>query len=373
MINLKLEIQSYPPIDMRDLVESGIEVPDNIRNSITLYNKALENIKMDSEDIAIIELKKAISMNSNFHEAMNLLGLCYSYTKDYSKANEIFEKVIEAENNSVKALNYLGQINSNDSTFPVQDAKRNIKKSKRIKADKSEGSWLEGIFNIGKISKQDILRYMIGFACGALVIFLFSSPFYFRSKSVMEINKDGNSKNNLISSNNKEYEAKIDKLAQDNKKLQDDLEAAKTDNDYYKNTFKLFEIDKLAASKNYETAADSLVLMKTFQFKGPEKEKYDALYSDVMPKAAWNVFNDGYGLLVTKKYQDALTKLSKVQIYGNNWAYMDLTLYYMGSCYKEMNDTRSALAAFQKLKESYPQSKYFQWADNKIKEMTALP
>jgi len=44
-----------------------------------LYNKALEDFRAKSEDIAIIELKKAISLNPDFHEAMNLLGIFYMY------------------------------------------------------------------------------------------------------------------------------------------------------------------------------------------------------------------------------------------------------------------------------------------------------
>jgi TolA-binding protein len=373
LINLKYEVQNYPPIDIRDLVENVIDIPDNIRNSITLYNKALENIKMDSEDIAVIELKKAISMNPNFHEAMNLLGLCYSYTKDYLKASEIFEKVIEAENNSIKALKYLGQLNSNDSTFSVQESKKNIRKNAKIKTEKIGDPWFKDLFILSKINNRDILKYLIGFVCGALVLFLISSAFYFRSKPVSEISVSDKMKETAASAKIKEDESKIEKLAEENKKLQDDLQAAQTDNDYYKNAFKLLDIDKLVSSKNYEAAADKLVLLKTFQFKGPEKDKYDALYNDVMPKAAWSVFNDGYNLLLGKKYQEALTKLNKVQIYGDNWAYMDLTLYYIGSCYKEMDDSRDAIAAFQKLKESYPKSKYLIWADNKIKELTAVP
>lgn len=358
---------------MMDLAENGIDVPDNIRNSITLYNKALENIKTDSEDIAIIELKKAISMNPNFYEAMNLLGVCYSYIKDYSKASEMFEKVIEAENNSITAMKYLGQINSNDSSYSGQDSKRNSKKTEKTKEKKSADPWIKDVFNMSKISKSDIIRYVAGFICGALVLFLFSLPFYFQDKPVNEIKKVDNLKDTVSSVNSKEDDSQISKLTEDNKKLQDDLEAAKTDLNYYNNSFKLFEIDKLVTAKNYETAADKLVLMKTIQFKGPEKEKFDALYSDVMPKAAWNMFNEGYRLLSVRKYQDALNKLNKVQIYGDNWAYMDLTLYYIGNCYKEMDDSRNAIAAYQKIKDTYPKSQYFQWADNKIKELTALP
>lgn len=373
MINLKLEVQNYPPIDINDLAENGIDVPDNIRNSITLYNKALDNIKMDSEDIAIIELKKAISMNPTFHEAMNLLGVCYGYIKDYSKASEMFEKVIEAENNSIKALKYLGQINSNDSLYPGQENKRKNKKPEKIKEKQHDENWVKDIFNMSVISKSDIIRYAIGFACGALVIFLFSLPFYSQNKLIDDIKKDDSLKTSVSAVNSKIDDSQLNKLKEDIKNLQDDLQAAKSDVDYYKNSLKLYEIERLAAAKNYETAADKLVLIKTIDFKGVEKEKFNALYGDVMPKAAWYVFNEGYRLMNARKYQDALPKLNKVQIYGDNWAYMDLTLYYIGNCYKEMNDSRNAIAAFQKIKDNYPKSQYIQWADNKIKELTGVP
>ena len=116
MIDLRQEIQDYNIINLRDISQNESEIPDNIRNSIFLYNKAIESIRNGSEDIAIIELKKAISMNPHFNEAMNLLGLCYSYTKDNAKAAEAFDKVIKAEQNSVKALRYMSLMNSSEDT-----------------------------------------------------------------------------------------------------------------------------------------------------------------------------------------------------------------------------------------------------------------
>ena len=58
MIDFKKELQNYPPIDLNKLSESNPDMPDNIKNSIMLYNKALEKFRFGSEDIAIIELKK---------------------------------------------------------------------------------------------------------------------------------------------------------------------------------------------------------------------------------------------------------------------------------------------------------------------------
>jgi len=53
----------------------------------------LEDFRAKSEDIAIIELKKAISLNPDFHEAMNLLGIFYMYIGENDKAAEVFQKL----------------------------------------------------------------------------------------------------------------------------------------------------------------------------------------------------------------------------------------------------------------------------------------
>jgi len=106
LINLKKELKSFLPINLDNILKMGNEISEDIKNSILLYNNALENLKMDSEDIAMIELRKAISLNPEFYEAINLLGICYYYLKDYDKAEEMFAKVAKAEKNGVRAFNY---------------------------------------------------------------------------------------------------------------------------------------------------------------------------------------------------------------------------------------------------------------------------
>lgn len=92
MMDFKNELQNYSMIDLDRLSETNPNMPDNIKNSIQLYNKALEDFRAKSEDIAIIELKKAISLNPDFHEAMNLLGIFYMYIGENDKAAETFSK-----------------------------------------------------------------------------------------------------------------------------------------------------------------------------------------------------------------------------------------------------------------------------------------
>ena len=62
MIDITNEIEeNYPSIDLEEIKEIQPELPDDMLNSIHLYNKALNDLKSGSEDIAIIGLKKAIA------------------------------------------------------------------------------------------------------------------------------------------------------------------------------------------------------------------------------------------------------------------------------------------------------------------------
>ena len=106
-MDLKSELQNFKTINLDEIAQGDLKVSDNVRNSVFLYNKAIESLKSGSEDIAAIELKKAISMNPHFYEALNLLGLCYSILGENEKAAEAFGQVIKAESNSILALNYV--------------------------------------------------------------------------------------------------------------------------------------------------------------------------------------------------------------------------------------------------------------------------
>src|SRR5690554_1043093 len=102
-----MELKKFSEIDIGNLQKNVKDLPDDMINSIKLYNKAIDSLKRDSEDIAIIELKKAVSLNPGFNEAINLLGLCYAYIGEKDLAQEMFSRVVDSESNGIKAFNYL--------------------------------------------------------------------------------------------------------------------------------------------------------------------------------------------------------------------------------------------------------------------------
>lgn len=372
-MDLKTELQNFKAINLEEIAQGETKVPDNIRNSIFLYNKAIESLKTGSEDIAIIELKKATSMNPRFYEALNLLGMCYSYSGDNDKAADIFEKVMKAESNSIIAMNYMQRLGLGESVQLQKNkqVKNSVPKPgeplKRIRAEKPEASGTRT--NKGVI--VNIIKIGAGFAAGLLL-----SAIIFTSLPQKDNNTPEPTNNNTDTTDSvalAEYEAKYEELKSKYDLLQKDKDDAVSQADYYKATIKLYDIDNLARDKKYENAADMLLLMKTVEFKDTEKDKFNALNLTVMPLAAKAAYDQGYKLYNTRKYQDSLKKLEKVQVYDPAFKRNDAVLYYMGRCCQALQDSRSAVALFQKLIDSYPASTYAKNAKIRLKELTQNP
>ena len=130
-MDLKAELENFRPINLEEIVPEVDKITANVRNSILLYNKAIESLRSGSEDIAVIGLKKATSMNPGFNEAFNLLGICYSYMGEREKAAEAFNRVIKAESNSVLAMNIMQRLGMGDISQTAQPAQKpkQVKKS----------------------------------------------------------------------------------------------------------------------------------------------------------------------------------------------------------------------------------------------------
>ncbi len=173
---------------------------------------------------------------------------------------------------------------------------------------------------------------------------------------------------NAVDAVKKEYEDKLNDLEEKSALLEDNLDKANHSIEYYKNLTNLFEIEKLASSKEYEKAADMLILLKPVAFQGAEKEKFDALFQDIMPKAAREAYNQGVKLFKQEKFQEAKDILSKAKIYGTGFTgvNMDGILYNLAKSYMELEDYTNAISTFNSVIEEFPGSSYANYSRNWI-------
>lgn len=386
MIDIKTELQDYKKINLDEIEAGGQQLTDDTRNSILLYNKAVESLSNGSEDMAIIELKKAVSMNPHFYEALNLLGICYGYINDNEKAADIFDRVIKGENNGVKAQKYLGMIKSPDQAAAKSKAEKrstaaNVNNTNANSVNQSStnvsstNTPRRAVVKTPSIQEKrlNIFKYAACFAAGAILVGIISLASHKPDVKVPDTSSVDASSTTQIQLQTDDYKLKNEELDNNYKLLQKDADKANKMVEYYKNVIKLYDVESLVAGKQVENAADLLIQLKSVEYTGADSDKFKKLSSSLLPKAAWAVYEDGIKLFNSRKYEESLKKLDKVQIYEPTFSRNDSVLYYQGKCYQQLNDSRNAITAFQKLIDTYPQSTHVKYAKSKIERLIGQP
>ena len=82
-----------------------------INQTIKKFNQALNYCYQNSQDLAIVQLKKVLSINENLISGYQLLALLYIETKDYEKARRTLLRAIRIDRNDTTTQRYLKEIN----------------------------------------------------------------------------------------------------------------------------------------------------------------------------------------------------------------------------------------------------------------------
>ncbi len=380
-MDLNQEIRSFTPIDIEKFSQDN-KVSEKIVDSVKAYNKAIEYLRTGSEDIAMIELKRVVAVNPDFYEAVNLLGLCYAYTNQMDKAQELFGKVVNGENNVLKAADYLNYISAGDSgssrksskavksstmkpkateTGKSEAAKKEVPARKKQEAYKEEEIKAEYILlkKIGELLKKP--RIALAFNLFAILCLAAALVFFVFSLKNLKEEKTNNEPiaNAAVSDN-------LDKTLAENKKLQEQLDAANLELRNYKLTDQINQISTLYKQGKNSEAVDKLSQVPIAELSTDQKKKYDSIKKDVYLKEASSLYTQGNDLYNGKKYAEAIEKLEVVFKLGDKWTFGDKALYVLGKSYVEHGDNQKGAEAYQKLIEQYPKSSYVKYAKSRL-------
>ena len=83
---------------------------EKMNDALRLYNLAIQYMGQHSEDLALIQLKKAISYNSKFVDAYNLAALCNMASGNNTAAEPFIKGCFYLDKKNPTALRYLQEI-----------------------------------------------------------------------------------------------------------------------------------------------------------------------------------------------------------------------------------------------------------------------
>ena len=110
VISASLVKRENPAVKYIEELQSEPTLLDDYNDAIVMYNNALLYIQQKSDDLAVIQLKKALEISPGFIDAMNLLTFCYMIKSEREMASILVERTLDLDINNPVSLNYYKEL-----------------------------------------------------------------------------------------------------------------------------------------------------------------------------------------------------------------------------------------------------------------------
>lgn len=335
---------------------------DSVNQTIKKYNQALHYCKQDSRDLAIIQLKKVLSLNPKLVKAHQLLALLYLQDNKLELAKKTLRNAGKIDTNNTTTLRYLREVNArlkekspskkpkDDDLISYQSGNETIIMPKRFKES-----------SIGATLVYIVIGLIVGTAITAFLIV----PSV-RNKAKEDAQRKLVEASDTISTNGqtiKDLEGQVEDL-------KNQLEEQTTNNEKVKVQISTYENLLQACvsyygSKDVTTAGKTLDKVKTKYLSDEAKTIYDDIHGEVQDKYLNQLYKEGYSLYSRGKYKDAIDTLK--QITDEQEDFQDgSAAYYLAQSYRKNGDLKSAKPYYQYVIENYPDTERARTSQNYV-------
>lgn len=314
------------------------------------YNQALLYARQGSYDLAVIQLKKVLSIHDKFVSAHLLLALVAIQTNQIELARKELKKVLHIDRGNVLALNYFNE------TDHLRGKSADRKNAKISKDAVSYTSGNETIIQPKAMTegggRNVVLDILLGMVIGMAVCWFVFAP--------AKIQTANNTANQQVIEYSNQLDAKtatIDAMTKEMNTLKTAKEAAEAKAEEMQNKADsydaLFEAQKLSQEENYEAASELLTKIDAESLPESARSIYDEVNAKVNATVIEELYQRGEQSFKAGKYEEAKTDLEKVVALNENH---DYAVYYLARCYEQLGDVENAKKYFQKVTELVPET-----------------
>lgn len=323
---------------------------DTVNTSLRKYNQALVYCQQGSYDLAIIQLKKVLSVNGKLLDAHLLLALLYMKVENYARARNEIKKVLAVDCNNTQALRYLKELNrETDKDQPKEEEKN----KDYIAYTRDNETIIQPVGVKDNSGFHAILNVVIGLVIGVAVMGLLIMP-ALQSKKSGELNK-------AVAEYSDQVDAKsatLDSLKQENESLKQQAEeATKAASDAADKVSSYEELLKAYASYSTGDSAAALQELEAINqdtLSDDAKTLYSSVFSEVGVTAVNDLYKTGYAAYEKGDYDTAIADLGKCYELDNT---QGDALYFLARSYHKSGDTENAKIYYQKVIEEFPNTR----------------
>lgn len=334
------------------------EVPgelEEINQAVKKFNLSLDYAAQNGEDMAIIQLKKAIAVHPSYVKAYQLLALLYLKTEQYTAARQVLRTAHKLDTTDDFTLRYMHELNQ-------------IRKNRTVKFKENEKKDQQTVtYNIGnetiiqpvstnfkeRTGLHTVLNMLIGLVVGVAVMWFLVMPAVNSSRQ-KELNKQTVEFSDQIATQDAQISA-LKKELEEYRSTSEESENAKATGESTQESYEIvMNIYKHYSDSDMSNAAmvEELIKVNPDSLGTIGLERYNEMTEKLYPKQCEKIYSEAKDNFDAENYKDAITKLTQVlqmdEGYGDGAAKL-----LLAQSYEKSGDKDQANALYQKLVEDY--------------------
>ncbi|MBO5302981.1 MAG: tetratricopeptide repeat protein [Lachnospiraceae bacterium] len=321
---------------------------ETINQTIKKYNQALLYCRQNSKDLAIIQLKKVLSLNPKLVKGHQLLALLYMEEGRYDQAKKALRSAAKIDTNNTITLRYVKEVErklregnpkkkKNDDLISYQSGNETIIMPAHFK---DNSAW------------TTIVNIVIGVVLGIAITAYLLVP-NIRQQAKNDANTALKAANDTISTKEQEITA----LEKDVEKLTKKVEKAKDSTNETESKMASYEQLLSAysayANEDMNASGSAIEQVNEADLSSSAKVMYTDLKARVNEKYIVTAYDEGYKAYSRGDYTTAVDRLKSVvemdETYEDGNA-----VYYLAQSYRKAGNMQDAVNYYQKMVENYP-------------------
>lgn len=334
-------------------VQSNTSLLNTVNQTIKKYNQALIYCQQGSEDLAVIQLKKILSINPKLVKAHQLLALLYIRDRKYDLARKSLRAAEKIDRGNTTTMGYLAEIDGHTGN-DQEKSKKQKKKESTVEYNTGNDTIIQPTNLRDNSGWMMILNILVGLVIGVTVTCFLIVP-----NIQQTLQKDANTAvsdaNDAIAAKNqeiKELEEQVTKLTRNVEDANEEKDASAAQTVSYQ---KLLLAYQSYQQGGLEEATATLQEVDKKQLDAGAKQVYDSIQTEIHSKFLETAYNDGYSAYMSRNYQQAAELLQKVVDMDDTYNNGD-AIYYLAQSYRCIEEYQKAADLYQKVIDEYPSS-----------------
>ncbi len=368
VLSKNFQVEDNPADDYMAAVQANATKLENINQTIKKYNSALGYAKQGSEDLAIMQLEKVVSLNPKFIRSHQLLALLYMKSGEERKAAKCLAKANSIDKNNTLTLKYMSEL--------PDSLKGESKESSAIRRKLPEQDLSPQVFNTttykeDKVNIWPYLNLLIGAVLGIAVVYFLIVPtvkknvvaqYQDQLKTYNDQMASQSITANQLTNENEQLKDQVESLTSE----MDDLKMKASDENLYDSFFEAIDF-YLEGEK--DKAAEKLAEVKESDIDNPKaKEIYSIIKESTFIDAAEQLAEEGRNTYNSGKYEEAIVALEQALSMDSSNV---KAIYFLGRSYHRLKEYDKAREYYSMIVNDYPDSDRVSDATRRLREIPA--